>query len=36
MHLRDVVLAGADDQAALEWCWQNGRKPSEHRAGLVE
>jgi len=28
--LRDVVLAGATDQQALEWCWQNGHKPSDH------
>ena len=28
--LRDVVLAGATDQQALEWCWQNGTQPNEH------
>ena len=28
--LRDVVLAGATDQEALEWCWQNGTQPNQH------
>jgi len=28
--LRDVVIAGATDQQALEWCWQNGTQPNEH------
>ena len=28
--LRDVVIAGATDQQALEWCWQNGTQPSQH------
>ena len=28
--LRDVVIAGATDQQALEWCWQNGSQPSQH------
>ena len=27
--LRDHVLGGADDEAALAWCQQNGRKLSE-------
>jgi hypothetical protein len=27
--LRDMVLAGASDQAALDWCYQHGRKPDE-------
>lgn len=27
--LQKVILDGATDGEALEWCWQNGRKPSE-------
>lgn len=27
--LQKVILGGATDGEALEWCWQNGRKPSE-------
>lgn len=27
--LEKVILGGATDGEALEWCWQNGRKPSE-------
>ncbi len=29
--LRGVVHSGANDKDALEWCWQNGVKPSEHQ-----
>lgn len=28
--LRDVVLAGATDQQALKWCWENGTQPNQH------
>ena len=29
--LRQKVVAGASDQEALEWCWQNGTQPNEHQ-----
>jgi gluconokinase len=28
-ELQKAVLAGADDQAALAWCFQHGRKPDD-------
>ncbi len=28
--LKQVILDGATCELALEWCWQNGKKPSEH------
>lgn len=28
--LQKVILDGASDQEALEWCWQNGTQPNEH------
>lgn len=28
--LSQVILGGASDQEALEWCWENGTKPSQH------
>ena len=31
--LSQVILGGACDQDALEWCWENGTKPNEHELG---
>ena len=28
--LKKVILDGATDEDALEWCWQNGTKPNEN------
>ncbi len=27
--LRDVILNGATDPEALEWCWENGTRPNQ-------
>lgn len=29
-ELQKIIIAGASDQEALEWCWQNGTQPKEH------
>jgi len=29
--LSKTVASGASDQEALEWCWENGNRPSEHQ-----
>lgn len=31
--LKEVVLSGASDQEALEWCWENGTHPNENELG---
>jgi gluconokinase len=28
--LKKVILGGASDLQALEWCWKNGVQPNEH------
>ncbi len=28
--LKHVILDGATDEQALEWCWENGKRPDEH------
>ncbi|MEJ6572041.1 MAG: DUF5069 domain-containing protein [Akkermansiaceae bacterium] len=28
--LRQLVIDGATDEQALEWCWKNGTRPNEH------
>jgi len=29
-ELEKVIIAGASDQEALEWCWNSGTQPNEH------
>jgi len=28
-ELEKIVISGASDQEALEWCWENGTQPNE-------